>query len=151
MGQILGETLWISAINSILILAGWVPLRTLPIINCASKQVRINCSIDERLRSESAYFRSLHSEWTITIIYCVTLVTLYTKWKQLDSNQWSFDYQSNALPTKLCFQGGSSETRTHDLQVKSPLLYQLSYWPIYGQGGIWTPVGRASGFTVHLH
>ena len=25
-------------------------------------------------------------------------------WNQLDSNQWPFDYQSNALPTKLWFQ-----------------------------------------------
>ena len=28
------------------------------------------------------------------------------RWKQLDSNQRSFDYQSNALPTKLCFRAG---------------------------------------------
>jgi hypothetical protein len=32
---------------------------TLPIKNCACKQVKKSASIDERLRSESAYFRPI--------------------------------------------------------------------------------------------
>ena len=47
------------------------------------------------------------------------------KWKQLDLNQWSFDYQSNALPTKLCFQGGNNRIWTDNTLFFKQVLYQL--------------------------
>jgi hypothetical protein len=33
-------------------------------------------------------------------------LSVVEEWNQLDLNQWSFDYQSNALPTKLWFRLG---------------------------------------------
>ena len=59
MGQVFGEICLISQIISFFACLGISCLRTLPAINCACRQVRMIASIDERFRSESAYFRPI--------------------------------------------------------------------------------------------
>ena len=59
MGHVFGETCLISQIKSFFACLGMSCLSTLPTISCACKQVRMIASIDERFRSESAYFRPI--------------------------------------------------------------------------------------------
>ena len=56
---------------------------------------------------------------------CINRSANLPRWKQLDLNQWSFDYQSNALPTKLCFQGGNNRIWTDNTLFFKQVLYQL--------------------------
>ena len=60
---------------------------------------------------------------------CINRSANLPKWKQLDLNQWSFDYQSKALPTKLCFQSLRDRIWTCDLSVPNTQLYQTELLP----------------------
>ena len=54
--------------------------------------------------ARSILFQPREMELSGTAPECRTRYYPEGQWKQLDLNQRSFDYQSNALPTKLCFQ-----------------------------------------------
>ena len=82
--------------------------------------------------------------WIWTSDLCVISTLLY-HWANLPHGGWWIwtigrIYSFGGLANR-CFKplsqssNGSSETRTHDLQVKSPLLYQLSYWPLVASLG----------------
>ena len=59
--------------------------------------------------------------------------TIGSRWEEQDLNLWRQSrliYSQIPLTTRKSSHDGFGRDRTDDLQVKSPLLYQLSYKPI---------------------
>ena len=104
MGQVFGETCLISQINSFFACLGMSCLRTLPIIICACKQVRMIASIDERLRSESAYFR-LVFQMNVEVLYLVTII--YTSFF-VKCNTILKNFKNSKFCRKNCWRSGES-------------------------------------------